>query len=90
MRWSRYRLRAEATIDPELRGFFLHHSALGEHEGGWEWECPWCGHSVLFPTRDRVVAEDVARGHVLSEHGLKLWNDVMGALRLLRSPQERS
>ena len=90
MRWSSYRLGAGAIADPELEGFFLHHSALGEHQGSWEWQCPWCGHSVLFSGRDRAVAENIARGHVLSSHGVKLWNDVMGALRMLGSSRGRS
>jgi hypothetical protein len=90
MRWSRYHVRAEGITHPELRGFFLHHSALGEHQGSWDWECPWCDHSVLFGPRDRALAEDLARGHILSRHGVKLWNDVAGALQLLRSSREKS
>jgi hypothetical protein len=89
MRWSSYRLRAGAIASPKMEGFFLHHSALSEHEAGWEWQCPWCGHSVLFSGGDRAVAENAARGHVLSRHGIKLWSDVMGALEVLRASTGR-
>ena len=90
MRWSSYRLRAGAAIlPPEVEGFFLHHSALEEHSGSWQWQCPWCGHSILFSGRDRALAENAARGHVLSAHGLKLWSDVIGALAILRGASGR-
>jgi len=89
MRWSSYHLSGGAITAPEMDGFFLHHSALGEHRGQWEWQCPWCEHSVVFGARDRGVAEGAARGHVLSRHGIKLWSDVMGALEVLRSGSGR-
>ena len=89
MRWSSYRLRAGAIASPEMEGFFLHHSALEEHQGGWEWQCPWCGHCVLFSARDRPLAEGVAREHFLSSHGIRLWSDVMGALEVLRASTGR-
>lgn len=89
MRWSSYRLRAGAITPPDMEGFFLHHSALEEHQGNWQWQCPWCSHSVLFSARDRALAEGVARSHVLSSHGIRLWSDVMGALEILRAKAER-
>jgi hypothetical protein len=89
MTWSRYRQRAEAAIPPELQAFFIHHSALSERRGDWEWSCPWCCHSIAFSAGDRAVAEGAARAHVLERHRLTIWNDVMGALDLLRRPPDR-
>lgn len=80
-------MRMERTFTsepPDFRGFFLNRSALTVHGGMWEWQCPWCAYSLLFPSNDRPVAEESAHGHVLSAHGVKLWSDVMGAIRTLR------
>ena len=77
--------RTYVTEPPDFRGFFLHRSALASHGNMWEWECPWCAYSLLFPSGDRSVAEETAHSHILSSHGVKLWSDVMGAIRTLRS-----
>ena len=84
-RWSEHQHRASITTPPDMCGFFLNRSALNEHGGMWEWECPWCGHSIAFTSRDRPVAESAARVHVLSSHGIRLWDDVIGALHTLRA-----
>ena len=76
--------RTYVTEPPDFRGFFLHRSALVPHGHMWEWQCPWCAYSVLFSSSGRSVAEESAHGHVLSSHGIKLWSDVMGAIRTLR------
>ena len=85
--WSALHIRASATVPPDLRGFFLRRSALNRHGRTWEWECPWCGHSIAFTSPDRAVAESAARSHVLSSHGIRLWDDVIGAIRTLRASQ---
>ena len=83
----RQHLRIERTFvsePPDFRGFFLNRSALGEHGGMWEWQCPWCSYSLLFSAGDRSFAEESAHSHVLSSHGVRLWSDVMGAIKTLR------
>lgn len=75
------------TFRPPRGGerFFLQHSALAPHGDMWEWQCPWCSHSIAFIALDRRVAEVAARSHVLGSHGMRLWDDVLGALRMLRA-----
>lgn len=84
MSWTSYGFHGESIASHDVRGFFLHQSALSRHADNWEWQCPWCGYSLLFASGDRSVAEDAAHSHVLSRHGVKLWSDVAGAIRLLR------
>ena len=58
---------------------------LEPHEGALEWQCPWCAYSVLFPAQDEVVAESAVRTHLLSRHGVKMWGDVVEALKTLQN-----
>jgi len=77
--------RTFVTNPPDFRGFFLHRSTLEEHGNHLEWQCPWCSYSLLFTPIDRQVAEMSAHGHILRQHGVKLWDDMIGTIQALRS-----
>ena len=65
-------------------GLVLQGGVANPYGDQWEWECPWCSHSILFSSGDRRVAEATARTHVLGKHGPRLWDDAIAALETLR------
>ena len=57
------------------RGEWLQRGDLVPNGEATSWECPWCGYSLLFWAKDEVVAEEAARGHMLNQHGLQVWQE---------------
>ena len=66
------------------RGSIFRLGDLEPHEGALSWQCPWCAYSLLFWPADDEVAESAVRTHLLSEHGRRMWGDVVGALKTLQ------
>lgn len=66
------------------RGSIFRLGDLEPHEGALQWQCPWCGYSLLFEPHDDVVAESAVRTHLLSQHGARMWGDVVLALKSLQ------
>ncbi|VGO13687.1 hypothetical protein PDESU_02244 [Pontiella desulfatans] len=84
MRMESQRLFASIAGRNPDSGMVLQGGLASPYGDQWEWECPWCNHSILFSSGDRRVAEAVARTHVLGTHGTRLWDDAIEALQTLR------
>ena len=84
MRRTSLRFASALRQANELPGFFLQHAALNPRGREWEWECPWCSYSLLFSAQDRAAAEPTARAHVLSAHGVRLWDDMVHMMEIMK------
>lgn len=83
MRMESQRLFASMTGRGSGSGMVMQGGMANPYGDQWEWECPWCGHSILFSSKDRRVAEAAARTHVMGTHGPRLWDDAIETLQTL-------